>query len=444
VVLVPNNFAPYSRALRVARSLTDEGYAVEIAAMLEGDVPVEEHDGSILVRRYATDAAPERSRADLRAGSRAITPDAGDEPGPRQRPARRSIVERARGALRAMTRWIERVVAGLTWPPDRYRGWWRRLDAELAPADLYHCCGMFALQPALSNRKRHGNRGAVVVYDVVDDWFRSQVAMAIPGPIRRLRILAENRRAVRCDAIITVNDVLADRLQRRWHPAPPVLSIPNYPQIPDLPLDGCNLIRAELGLPETMPIVLYQGLLNAFRPIELAEEAALLVPGAAFVVMGYGTYFDRVRSRDDDPRYAGRHFTLAARPPDEVLAWTASADASLMRFRASSPNDRLATPNKFWESLAAGTPVVASREQIVMARFVREHEVGVVADRMTPEALADAIRRVLERPVEERRAWRLRIAETARRDWSWPAAAAAYRGLVEEIRRERVAAPPSR
>ena len=36
------------------------------------------------------------------------------------------------------------------------------------------------------------------------------------------------------------------------------------------------------------------------------------------------------RARDADPRFAGRHFTLPAVHPDELIAWTAAADVSLV------------------------------------------------------------------------------------------------------------------
>src|SRR6185436_264825 len=52
VVLVANPAAPYSRGLRVARALAEEGYAVEIAAVAVPGLPDREWDGPIEIRRY--------------------------------------------------------------------------------------------------------------------------------------------------------------------------------------------------------------------------------------------------------------------------------------------------------------------------------------------------------------------------------------------------------
>ena len=52
VLLVANTADPYSRGLRVARSLAAAGWEVEIAAVSGPDVPDEERDGEIVTRRY--------------------------------------------------------------------------------------------------------------------------------------------------------------------------------------------------------------------------------------------------------------------------------------------------------------------------------------------------------------------------------------------------------
>ena len=52
VLLVANSASPYSRGLRVARSLAAAGWEVEIAALADGVAPLEERDGDILIRRY--------------------------------------------------------------------------------------------------------------------------------------------------------------------------------------------------------------------------------------------------------------------------------------------------------------------------------------------------------------------------------------------------------
>ena len=67
---------------------------------------------------------------------------------------------------------------------------------------------------------------------------------------------------------------------------------------------------------------------------------------------------------------------LPAVHPDDVRRWAASADVSIIAVPANSLNQRLSTPNKFWESLAAGTPVVIGRDLEVMRAIVEADRLG--------------------------------------------------------------------
>jgi glycosyltransferase involved in cell wall biosynthesis len=231
-----------------------------------------------------------------------------------------------------------------------------------------------------------------------------------------------------------VNEALAGRLARRWELAEPPLVVPNYPEAGTLDpaaLDGANgRIRDELGLTPETRIVLFQGRLGPNLGLDEAAEAMLLVPEAAFVLIGFGRWWARSVARDAEQRFAGRHFTLPARHPDDLPSWTASADASIVPLPPVSLNQRQSTPNKFWESTAVGTPVVVGPGLPVMNELVARYELGAVARSLEPYDLADAIRSVIDRPLAERAAWRSTIRATAQERFSWTAAAAAYRELV--------------
>ena len=64
-----------------------------------------------------------------------------------------------------------------------------------------------------------------------------------------------------------------------------------------------------------------------------AAEAVLLLDDAALVMLGWGPWADRLRERDREPRFAGRHFTLPPVHPDLVPEWTTSADVSVIAGR---------------------------------------------------------------------------------------------------------------
>ena len=91
-----------------------------------------------------------------------------------------------------------------------------------------------------------------------------------------------------------------------------------------------------------------------------------------------------------------------------------------MPIQPSTLNHRLTTPNKLFEAMAAGVPVVAS-DLPGMAGIVRETGCGVLCDPTSPAAIAAAIRSILEAPEDERAAYRERALAAAHGTYSWEA-----------------------
>jgi Glycosyltransferase len=419
VVLVGNSAAPYSRGLRIARTLVSAGYAVEIAAVAAPGLLDRESGEGWILRRYAPSGP----------WARAGRSQAGD--GTAQADATPSLARRSTRFAAALRRWI-------FWP-HTVRGWWATLDRDLEPADLYHACGSLTIAAALRARDRTpigpSGRATVVVYDAIDDVFESNNVLDMPRPIRSWHAHRETRWARSADAVVTVNEPLAERLGARWGRA--LTAVPNYPETiagdAFAAPPGADLIRREIGLPATTRIVLFQGRLGPRLGLDEAAEAVLRVPDAALVLLGFGRWFERERARDEDPRFAGRHFTLAARHPDELLAWTAGADAAIVPLPPVSINQRLSSPNKFWEALAAGTPVVVPAGLTFMADIVRTDDLGSVSRSGNADDLAGALAAILDVSADVASRRRARITMIARERFSWATAAGTYRAVVDGV-----------
>ena len=105
------------------------------------------------------------------------------------------------------------------------------------------------------------------------------------------------------------------------------------------------------------------------------------------VLLGYGSLQGVLEARAADPGLAGRLHVLPAVPPSELLDWVASADVVAMPIQPTTLNHRLTTPNKLFEAMAAGVPVIAS-DLPGMAGIVRATGCGVVVDPTDPAAIA--------------------------------------------------------
>ena len=121
------------------------------------------------------------------------------------------------------------------------------------------------------------------------------------------------------------------------------------------------------------------------------------------------------------PGRSGRIHVLPAVPPDVLAAWVASADVGLMPNQPRTLNERLSTPNKLFECLAVGLPVVSSdfpeRRRIVIDD--PDGPLGTVCDPTDSSALAAAIGSILDLDPASRSDLRARCLKAAHERWNW-------------------------
>ncbi len=291
----------------------------------------------------------------------------------------------------------------------------RRRAAEVAiEADLVHGMAYMGIPVALSLARRTAAR---VVYDARDIYLDAGNLARLPGPVRWFVGRQERGFARAADRVITVNDGYADVMAARWKVERPLVVLNcSYRYEPPSPRE--RLFHDSLGLAASERVVLYHGGFSRDRGIEQLMAAIGSVPGATLVLMGYGKLEAELARAAADPAHRGRIRMLPAVEPAELLRWVASADVVAMPIQPSTLNHRLTTPNKLFEALAAGVPVVAS-DLPGMAPIVRSTGCGELVDPTDPGAIAGALRRLLELPETEMEALRNRCLEAAHRAYNW-------------------------
>jgi glycogen synthase len=470
-----------ARSFRMARSAIDAGYEVTIYARWHaGQPPVEEHDGYRLIRapyswRLAVPIlrgpARRKIRREMAAAARVHAARSRDAAGPSQvggrsvaktsldstpapftatdvvpppavshgtgqPPARRSLPERiVRYPFRVARRvWRRAVRTVRTWRrvvqifPLRPIAWARSLDEYAEPADIWH--GMWAGSlPALERmRDRHGGR---TIYDSRDVYMQSREFSRLGWPVRPALAALERRWAKQADRVLTVNEPYADLLATQLEvPRPPIVM--NCPAVWTPPTPAPDLIRAATGIPPGTPIALYQGQLMSERGIEQAMDAILEIPNAVLVLLGYGDWAEKLKAQSEAPPFRGRVILVPAVTPAELIDWTASSDVMVMAIQPTTINHRFTTPQKLFEAIAAGVPVVAS-DLPGMATIVNGSGVGELCDPTSPASIAAAIRRVIERPPEARAALRAHVRTVARERYNWDAQLSTLFGMYGEL-----------
>jgi glycosyltransferase involved in cell wall biosynthesis len=312
-------------------------------------------------------------------------------------------------------------------------GWARAAGAAAGRADVYHGHDLTGLPAALEAARLNGGK---VVYDSHEIFLESGANVNRPTWVRRWFGQIERGWAGRTDALVTVNHSLAEELGRRLSPRRTVV-LYNTPARWEESTGRTDLIRQAAAIPAGDPIALYHGGFSAHRGLE-ELGLAILQPGMErvhAVFLGYGSLRGWLDREATDPLYGGRFHVLDAVPPAELVPWVASADVGVMAIQPSTLNHRLSTPNKLFECLAAGTPVVASDFQ-EMRRIVLDDPdgpLGEVCDPVAPQAIAAAIRRLLDLAPEAMADLRARCLQAARERWNWETESRALLELYRDL-----------
>jgi glycosyltransferase involved in cell wall biosynthesis len=257
----------------------------------------------------------------------------------------------------------------------------------------------------------------------------------MPWIVREVVRRRERRWARDAAAFLAVSDPVADLVAERWGvPRPTVLlNCPPawHPERPG-PI-ASDRIREAADIGAGRPIVLYQGGFSVDRGVEELVAAAahprLVALDAAVVFMGYGRLEPFLRAAaEHDPH---RIVLLPAVAPDDLMPWTASADVSFVGQPPRTLNQRMNLPNKLFESLMAGVPVVVSKGN-EQCRLVSDERVGTCVNVDDPAAIAAACADLLDQAEGERLALRAHCRTVALERYTWEGNAD---GLVEVYRR---------
>lgn len=280
----------------------------------------------------------------------------------------------------------------------------RRHPAEIVVA---HDLPMLAVGRVLAEKF-----GARLVYDSHELYSEQEFSPAQRAAWAKI----ERRHIHACDRVITVNPSIAKELQTRYGLAE-VEVILNAERVGQLP-PRSTYLHSHFGIPEAHRILLFQGGLSATRNlVELVEAMARLSDRTLhLVLLGDGQLWHNLQRLVGQRGLQEQVHLHPAVAQAELLAVTAAADAGVIPYQGICLNNYYCTPNKLFEFVAAGLPILAS-DLPELRRLVEDQQIGRVADLSTPAAIATAIADFF---ADEQRLlrWRDNLLEV-RRELSW-------------------------
>jgi len=146
--------------------------------------------------------------------------------------------------------------------------------------------------------------------------------------------------------------------------------------------------RIEAGAGEGDLLTVFQGSgINPGRGAEELIEAMALTEGVKLLVIGSGDAYENVKRLANVKGVSQKVKFLPRMPWEEMMSYTRSCDAGLSLDKDTCINQRYSLPNKIFDYISAGIPVIASPLPEVSA-LLSEFGCGIILGAVTPAEIA--------------------------------------------------------
>ncbi len=224
-------------------------------------------------------------------------------------------------------------------------------------------------------------------------------------------------------AAYTVNESLSQIYYQRYRiPFSVVRNLPSKRVIPNTTIKK-NTLRRRL---------IYQGSLNVGRGLELMIESMAHLEGYELWIVGRGDIESQLKNTLKHISFADRIDLIGFVPFEKLPELTVQAHLGLSLEEDMGANYRFASPNKLFDYIQAGIPVLVS-DLPEMRKLVQQHRVGevLINEERTSSKLADKIRSICEN--EEKYSDYKRQCEKAAEELHWEKESLSLLSIYEQF-----------
>ncbi len=412
-MVVKNRLSNDARVKKEMAVLAEDGWRVTVIAMPEAGVPEEENrHGVRIIRPPVFSESKQKLRSRVAEASQSI-----------------DMSTRARVIRYLRKNKLRRLVADL----QRDIPWERRLRnaAWGVDADVYHANDLDTLEICGSVAEK---RNAKLVYDSHELWLESSRYLTTTHPLNRIRLKKiEQKYISKANAVIAVTPMRGRKMQEMYPSMQNLYIVENAPEkLPDLP--GKGRLRSMINAAPDDIIALYQGVLCPERGLEELLAAAELTqnPKLRFVFIGMDTLNGTLQQIAADKGLNNRVFFLPPVPSEELPEITIDADMGFILFRNTCLNHYYSLPNKLYEYMMAGVPIISS-DFPELKRVLEEAESGITVNPDSPEEIAQAVEKLAAS-----RSIRMKMKQNGRKAalsrYNWEPQSEILRNLYRKLR----------
>jgi glycosyltransferase involved in cell wall biosynthesis len=196
--------------------------------------------------------------------------------------------------------------------------------------------------------------------------------------------------------VYTVNESIATIYFSEYGVKPAVVR--NFP----VWVDSAPALKSkkELNLPLEKKIILYQGAVNIDRGLPEAIDAMQYIAHAVLVIIGEGDSLNALNERVANSTVGDKVLFLNRIPLEQLKYYTLHADIGISLEKESNDNYRYALPNKIFDYIHAGVPVLAS-PLIELKKIFSQYEMGLMIENHSPQHIAAKINFMLGNESEQ-------------------------------------------
>lgn len=259
---------------------------------------------------------------------------------------------------------------------------------------LFHKCDLIVandLDTLLAGRfAQKWKKNCELVYDS-HEYFTGVPELVARPKVQQIWERIEARIFPKLEKIYTVNQSIADLYEAKY--GKKLFVVRNVsPKIGVL-----EAVRKEdYNLPTDEKMLILQGAgINVDRGAEELVEAMQSIENAILVFVGDGDVVPFLKKYVAENQLENKVFFLGKRPYREMMAITRLADIGLSLDKGTNINYQNSLPNKIFDYIQAGTPVLASGMKEVK-KVIEETHVGEILEEVTSSELVKKLHKMLE------------------------------------------------
>jgi glycosyltransferase involved in cell wall biosynthesis len=241
-------------------------------------------------------------------------------------------------------------------------------------------------------------KGAKLVHDS-HEYYTGVPELAERPVVKRIWKSIEKHIFPKLNSIYTVNDSIAKLYKDEY--GVEVKVVRNFPVLVQR---DTNLLKTkkELGLPEEKKIILYQGSINVDRGLLEAVGAMQYVNNAVLLIVGNGDILEEVKAKTLQLNLGEKVIFRKKVPFQELWNFTSHADIGISLDKDTNINYKYSLPNKIFDFVHAGVPVLASNlveikkifSKYLIGELIENHEPKHIAERLN-FMLSDSVKRMI-------------------------------------------------